>query len=132
MGVHYAAPCIITVTFVVCVCCAQKAYFKYTRFNKDDRFLRLFGVDGHEIALGYLGVDLAEREKAFDCLAEHRTPPNSAQCFEWMQKARLYLSHEERPEGLNCYTVEWFSLTDKYNPIDCYEDGEQYGHWLVE
>ncbi|XP_022169816.1 uncharacterized family 31 glucosidase KIAA1161 isoform X3 [Myzus persicae] len=107
----------------------QKAYFKYTRFNKDDRFLRLFGVDGHEIAFGYLGVELAEREKAFDCLAaEHRTPPN-AQCFEWMQKARLYLSHEERPEGLNCYTVEWFSLTDKYNPIDCYEDGEQYGHW---
>ncbi|VVC41170.1 Methylglyoxal synthase, active site,Glycoside hydrolase family 31,Glycoside hydrolase superfamily [Cinara cedri] len=105
----------------------QKAYFKYTRFNKEDRFLRLFSVDGHEIAYGYLGSDLAERERAFDCLSKHRKP--GAQCFEWMQKARLYLSHEERPEGLNCYTVEWFSLTDKYNPIDCYEDGEHYGHW---
>lgn len=93
--------------------------------------MRLFGVDGHEIAFGYLGVDLADREKAFDCLAEHRDLPN-VQCFEWMQKARLYLSHEERPEGLNCYTVEWFSLSDKYDPVDCYEDGEQYGHWLVE
>jgi len=76
-------------------------------------------------------MDLAEREKAFDCLAEHRKPPD-VQCFEWMQKARLYLSHEERPEGLNCYTVEWFSLTDKYDPADCFEDGEQYGHWLVK
>ncbi|XP_025411916.1 myogenesis-regulating glycosidase isoform X2 [Sipha flava] len=107
----------------------QKAYFKYTRFNKEDRFLRLYGVDGHEIAFGYLGVDLAEREKAFDCLAAGHRKPSDVQCFEWMQKARLYLSHEERPEGLNCYTVEWSSLTDKYNPVDCYEDGEQYGHW---
>lgn len=93
--------------------------------------MRLYGVDGHEIAFGYLGVDLADREKAFDCLAERRDLPY-VQCFEWMQKARLYLSHEERPEGLNCYTVEWFSLSDKYDPVDCYEDGEQYGHWLVE
>ncbi|XP_050442657.1 myogenesis-regulating glycosidase isoform X2 [Adelges cooleyi] len=106
----------------------QRAYFKYTRFNKVDRYLRLFSVDGHEIAFGHLGLELAEKEKVFDCLPEHSKPPN-VQCFEWMQKARLYLSHEERPDGLNCYTVEWFSLTDKHSPVDCFDDGEQYGHW---
>lgn len=89
------------------------------------------GADGHEIAFGYLGVDLAEREKVFRCLPEHQATADRAHCFEWMHKARLYLSHEERPEGLNCYTVEWFSLNDKYDPVDCYEDGEQYGHWSV-
>ncbi|XP_050525580.1 myogenesis-regulating glycosidase [Daktulosphaira vitifoliae] len=106
----------------------QRAYFKHTRFNKEDRFLRLYSIDGHEIAFGQLGMELAEKEKTFDCLTEHNKL-DGMQCFEWMKKARLYLSHEEKPEGLNCYTIEWLSLSNEHSPIDCYEDGEQYGHW---
>lgn len=48
--------------------------------------------------------------------------------MEWMNLARLYLSYSEHKE-LRCYQFSWQSLDPNVWPTDCYEDGDNYGHW---
>lgn len=50
--------------------------------------------------------------------------------MEWMDQARLYLNYKEQ-SGLRCYHFSWLSRNPNMRPTDCYEDGDNYGHWLV-
>uniref|UniRef100_A0A1B6CHQ1 Glycoside hydrolase family 31 N-terminal domain-containing protein n=1 Tax=Clastoptera arizonana TaxID=38151 RepID=A0A1B6CHQ1_9HEMI len=48
----------------------QRAYFDKIRFNNKERLCRVFNTEGQEIALGYLGTELPETDKVFNCLPE--------------------------------------------------------------
>ncbi|XKL69058.1 hypothetical protein PGB90_006827 [Kerria lacca] len=106
----------------------QREYFPYTRFNKEDKFLRLYSNEGVEIALGHLGVDLPETDTVYECLPS-KDDHDGSLCFEWMDHARIRLNYEKRFENLHCYNIRWYNLSSKVHPTDCYEDGYQYGHW---
>ncbi|CAB0003221.1 unnamed protein product [Nesidiocoris tenuis] len=108
----------------------QRAYFEKIRFNKEDRVVKLYNKDGVEIAKGYLGVNLPPTYRVFPCLAENRK--NGKVCLEWMHRARLYLSYKEEQEKdtlFRCYTFTWESLSEDTLLTDCFENGEQHGHW---
>lgn len=124
----------------------QREYFPYTKFNKEQKYMKLYSNDGIEIALGHLGVDLPETDKVYRCLStedkseryqQHEDDDDTTTssgaatslCFEWMEHARIQLNYERRYGQLNCYNIKWYSLSDKIEPTDCYEDGYQYGHW---
>lgn len=49
-------------------------------------------------------------------------------CLEWMHRARLYLSYNQK-EGFRCYRFTWQSLHPDTILTDCFENGGQYGHW---
>ncbi|XP_054285372.1 myogenesis-regulating glycosidase isoform X2 [Macrosteles quadrilineatus] len=105
----------------------QRAYFDRIRFNNMERLVRVFNFEGQEIALGYLGTELPETYRVFDCLPQHERDDGSV-CMEWMNLARLYLSYSEQA-GLRCYHFDWLSQDPNLRPTDCYEDGDNYGHW---
>lgn len=105
----------------------QRAYFEKIRFNKEERLVRIFNSEGGEIALGYLGVELPETDRVFHCLPQDQRSDGSV-CMEWMHKARLYLSYSGH-DSLRCYHITWVSLDPDLHPTDCYEDGDNYGHW---
>nr|XP_018915739.1 PREDICTED: uncharacterized family 31 glucosidase KIAA1161 isoform X1 [Bemisia tabaci] len=106
----------------------QRAYFEDFRFNKEQRHIRVFSKQSSEIALGYLGVDISEGERPYNCLPEHMRNDGSI-CKEWMNRARLYLNYQENGPDLRCYKISWSSLSKDYYPTDCYEEGGKYGHW---
>ncbi|XP_075219236.1 myogenesis-regulating glycosidase isoform X2 [Lycorma delicatula] len=104
----------------------QRAYFERIRFNKEERLVRIFNSEGGEIALGYLGTELPETDRVFHCLPQNQKA--GSVCMEWMHKSRLYLSYSGQ-DGLRCYHITWVSLDPDLHPTDCYEDGDNYGHW---
>ncbi|XP_073978465.1 myogenesis-regulating glycosidase isoform X2 [Rhodnius prolixus] len=104
----------------------QRAYFEKIRFNKEERVVRLFNNEGVEIALGYLGVDLPSGDTVYHCLPKDQKP--DMVCLEWMHRARLYLSYNQK-EGFRCYRFTWQSLHPDTILTDCFENGGQYGHW---
>lgn len=105
----------------------QRAYFDRIRFNNMERLVRVFNVERQEIALGYLGTELPDTDRVYNCLPENERSDGSV-CMEWMHHARLYLSYSEA-SGLRCYRITWLSLDPNLRPTDCYEDGDDYGHW---
>jgi len=105
----------------------QRAYFDRIRFNKKERLVKVFDKEGVEIALGYLATELPDTDRVFRCLPQDEREDGSV-CMEWMDQARLYLSYSERA-GLRCYHFSWLSQDAGVRPTDCYEDGDNYGHW---
>ncbi|XP_046687461.1 myogenesis-regulating glycosidase-like [Homalodisca vitripennis] len=105
----------------------QRAYFDRIRFNNKERLVRVYNFEGLEIALGYLATELPETDRVFNCLPEDERNDGSV-CMEWMNLARLYLSYSENA-GLRCYRFVWLSQDPAVRPTDCYEDGDNYGHW---
>lgn len=48
----------------------QRAYFERIRFNNKERLVKVYNLEGQEIALGYLGTELPETDRVFRCLPE--------------------------------------------------------------
>lgn len=108
----------------------QREYFPHTRFNKEEKFLKLYNLEGVEIAFGHLGMEIPETDRVYECIPSENNH-NKSVCFEWMDHARIRLNYENRFGTLHCYNIRWYSLSKNIHPMDCYEDGSQYGHWYV-
>lgn len=106
----------------------QKEYFQRLRFNREARHIRVQSLNGVPLALGYLGVGVLQSEKVYHCLDADQKHDGSV-CMEWMQKVRLYLKAEKDQGDLRCYRLSWISLSDSFNPTDCFEEGGDFGHW---
>lgn len=65
-------------------------------------------------------------DTVYHCLPKDQKP--DMVCLEWMHRARLYLSYNQK-EGFRCYRFTWQSLHPDTILTDCFENGGQYGHW---
>ncbi|CAB3363493.1 Hypothetical predicted protein [Cloeon dipterum] len=105
----------------------QRAYFERIRFNKDERQMKVYSADGHEVISGELGVGLGGH--SYPCLAKDN-PGNGSVCLEWMRYARLVMRYELfDDEDVRCYHIKWQALSHHHHPTDCFDWSLGKGHW---
>ncbi|XP_016768463.1 uncharacterized protein LOC726210 isoform X2 [Apis mellifera] len=104
----------------------QRAYFDKFRFNKNQRVMHVYSGTGVEVISARLGEGISADTGVFPCLSHYQR--EDSVCLEWLQQARLYLSHTKHPD-MHCYHVTWQSLSSHYNPRDCFDWSAKRGHW---
>ncbi|CAO1393790.1 unnamed protein product [Diamesa hyperborea] len=111
----------------------SKLYFENIKFTSNKRLLTVFDAKGNDVLSGNLGPTL-NIEKAHKCLLEDEKDDGSI-CWQWSKIARMYLNADyslvpsEETSSVKCYNITWESLHDHYNPINCFNTGEEYGQW---
>lgn len=81
---------------------------------------------GIEILNARIGTTL-NYDKVMPCLEQDELDSGSI-CFEWMDRARLYLSFYLLQDEIKCYNLKWISLNDGIFPTDCFEMNSGV-HW---
>lgn len=81
---------------------------------------------GVEILNARIGTTL-NYDKVMSCLEQDEQHSGSI-CFEWMDRARLYLSFYLPQDEIKCYNLRWISLNDGIFPTDCFEMNSGV-HW---
>ncbi|CAO1409357.1 unnamed protein product [Diamesa serratosioi] len=108
-------------------------YFEKIKFTSSKRLLNVFDAKGNDVLSGNLGPTL-NIEKANKCLLENELNDGSV-CWQWSSIARMYLNADdslipsEGASSVKCYKVKWESLDDNYNPINCFNTGDEHGQW---
>ncbi|KAF5289192.1 hypothetical protein FQR65_LT00078 [Abscondita terminalis] len=105
----------------------QRAYFEKIKFNKGDRVMKIYNADGMDAIRGRLGIKMNYKE-AHSCMPTDERKDGSI-CLEWMDRARLYLQFYKLNEEVNCYNLQWISLSEHVHPTDCYDLSPSTGHW---
>lgn len=112
-------------------------YFEHIKFNDGKRLLHVANEKGVEVLSGSLAISLS-LPKAYAC--EHKDGPKG-ECWEWSKTAKLHLSLDEKLRGnfkvqdqeiqqARCYNFRWESLSENFNPTDCFKIGEDRGKWF--
>ncbi|XP_031337819.1 myogenesis-regulating glycosidase isoform X1 [Photinus pyralis] len=105
----------------------QRAYFEKIKFNKAARLIEIYNLDGINSIRGRLGITMNYKQ-AHSCLPADERNDGSI-CFEWMDRARLYLKHYDLNPEVRCYNLQWISLSENINPTDCFDLSLGSGHW---
>lgn len=112
----------------------SKLYFENVKFKTATRLLHVFDAKGADVLSGNLGVELGTNQP-FPC--REKTNDDSS-CWEWTNQAKLIINLDEKFKGndardnypsTRCYTFRWISLDEKFNPLDCFNIGEERGQW---
>lgn len=111
----------------------SRLYFDHIKFSSSKRMLHVYDAKGIDVLSGNLGAEIAI-EKPYGCIDD---PGDGSVCWEWTKLARLYVNLDEKFTGYSadgsaatrCYTFRWESLDPRYNPIDCFNIGEERGQW---
>lgn len=105
-----------------------KSYFDRIKFNKDKRTIHLLDAKGNELLNGWLGTQI-NVDKPYKCLVD-KEKNDGSYCFEWNQKARMFLHFNDFSSKTRCYTVKWESLSNDLYPTDCFDVSEDTGNWF--
>ena len=111
----------------------SKLYFEKIKFTSSKRLLNVFDTKGNDVLSGNLGPTL-NIEKPSKCLLENELNDGSV-CWQWSKIARMYLNADdslvtsEDASSVKCYKIKWESLDGNYNPINCFNIGDEHGNW---
>lgn len=112
----------------------SKMYFKHIKFNSAKRLLHVSNEKGVEVLSGSLAVSMIV-PKAYACELKE----NFSECWEWSKTAKLHISLDDKWQGnmgseeqsnARCYNFRWESLSDNFNPTDCFNVGSERGKWF--
>lgn len=111
----------------------SRLYFENVKFKTATRLLHVFDAKGSDVLSGNLGVPLGSNQP-FTC--RDKTTDGSF-CWEWTKQAKLFINLDEKfsdvgtedEPSTRCYTFRWESLDENFNPIDCFNLGEERGQW---
>lgn len=111
----------------------SRLYYEKIKFTSDDRLLHVFDAKGNSVLSGDLGVTLGSN-KPFSC---REKPTDGSVCWEWTKQAKLFINLSKKLTGISkddtpsarCYDFRWESLEENFSPIDCFNIGEERGHW---
>ncbi|CRL05727.1 CLUMA_CG018756, isoform B [Clunio marinus] len=111
----------------------SRLYFDHIKFNGVDRLLHILDAKERNVLSGNLGVPLFD-SKPFSCKDK---PKDGSFCWEWTRQAKLYVNLDSKFTGVSsdempstrCYTFRWESIDENFEPIDCFNIGEERGQW---
>lgn len=111
----------------------SRLYFENIKFSSEKRLLQVFDAKGVAVLSGNVGV-LLGTNKALPCKDK---PTDGSVCWEWTDLAKLFVSLDSKFTGISsddmpgtrCFNFRWQSLDDNFSPIDCFNIGEERGHW---
>lgn len=112
----------------------SKMYFEHIKFNSAKRLLQISNEKGVEVLSGSLAISM-NIPKAYAC--EHKENV-SEECWEYSKTAKLHMSLDDKWQGnagqeqsnTRCYNFRWESLSENFNPIDCFTIGTERGKWF--
>lgn len=110
----------------------SRLYFDKIKFSNANRLLHIFDEKNVDVLSGKLGVPLMNNNP-YPC----RDYTGDGFCWEWNKQAKLYINLDKKFTGdssddtpnARCYTFRWETLDDTFNPIDCFNIGEDRGQW---
>lgn len=111
----------------------SRLYFENIKFSSTNRLLHVFDAKGNDVLSGNLGVPIMSN-KPFNCRDK---PTDGSACWEWTKQAKLFINLDKKFTGVSsddtpttrCYNFRWESLDENFNPIDCFNIGEERGQW---
>ncbi|KAG5674189.1 hypothetical protein PVAND_004171 [Polypedilum vanderplanki] len=111
----------------------SKMYFEHIKFNSGKRLLHVSDANGTNVLSGNLATQIGI-QKAYSCRSIINDEKKYV-CWEWANVAKLHISLDKNFQGSNtipssrCYNFMWESLSENFNPIDCFNIGHDRGQW---